>query len=120
MLVGILAPNSVGMMGRINELLCKGRKQGDELSQAVNNGEKREHRGYLHGGCVCHSLLRHSGCGLGDDASGGLGFNRQMALAGGGPSTCTRCHTKETHTLQLSDQWVAVPHTPPASSRMNR
>lgn len=45
MLVGILAPNSVGMMGRVNELLCKGQKQRDELPQAVNDGEKREHWG---------------------------------------------------------------------------
>lgn len=69
------------------------------FAQAVNNGEKCEHWGYLHGGCVSHSLLHHSGCGLGDDASGGLAFNRQMmALGGGGPSTCTRCQKEDTHT----------------------
>lgn len=38
---------------------------------------------YPHGGRVCHSLLRDSGCGLGYDASSGLGLDRHKALAGG-------------------------------------
>lgn len=65
----------------------------------MNNGEKC---GYLHGGHVCHPLLHDSGCGLGYDASGGLGFDRQMALAGGGPSTGTWFHNEDAHTLHYT------------------
>lgn len=86
MLVGILAPNSMGMMGRFNELLCKGQNQAKCEINFHNKGIMVRNvntvpHGYLHGGHVCHSLLHGSGGGLGYDTSGGLGFDRQMALA---------------------------------------
>lgn len=88
MLVGILAPNSAGMMGRFIEPLCRDHKQNKCKINFHSTGETMVGNvnfvahGYLHGGCVCHSLLHDSGCGLGYDASHGLGLDRQVALAG--------------------------------------
>lgn len=111
MLVGILAPNSVGMMGRFSELLCKRQRQVKcqmtfpDQRVTVRNA-KAVDRGYLHGGRVCHSLLHHSGRGLGYDASGGLGFDRQvaLALALAGPPTGTCFHNENTRVGQTASE----------------
>lgn len=88
MLVGTLAPNSVGMIGRFSEPLCESEPEHKYWEkQAAEAGLwMLVAGGYLQGGCVCHPLLHDSGCGLWQDASSGLGFDNRMTLDGGGHS----------------------------------
>lgn len=65
-----------------------------------------------------YPLLHGSGCGLGYDASGGLGLDGQVGLAGGRHSTSTWFHKEGAHVHYNADSWEAL--TDIGSTIMNK
>lgn len=111
MLVGTLAPNSVGMTGRFTELLCRHHDTHRySEKQAAAPTEHFGGCGYLHGGCVCHPLLHDGGWGLRQDAGSSLGLYSQVTLAGGWHSTGSWFNRADTYMARDSDVRLSHGH----------